>query len=58
MSKFDVKISFEYAKDYLFEQLYACLYQEEKFINHFFLTKLKTNKELQKALLVLIGESK
>jgi hypothetical protein len=56
MSKFDVKMSVEEAKDYLFEQLDACLYQEDKFINHFFLTKIQTDKELQKALLVLIGE--
>ena len=58
MSKFDVKMSVEEAKDYLFEHLDACLYQGEKFVNHFFLTKLKTDKELQKALLVLIGEGK
>ena len=54
MSKFDVKMSVEEAKDYLFEHLDACLYQEDKFINHFFLTKIQTDKELQKALLVLI----
>ena len=53
-SKFDVKMSVEGAKDYLFEHLDVCLYQGEKFVNHFFLTKLKTDKELQKALLVLI----
>jgi hypothetical protein len=51
-------MSVEEAKDYLFEHLDACLYQEQKFINHFFLTKIQTDKELQKALLVLTGEGK
>ena len=50
------KVSEEDAKIYLFEQLDACLYQEEKFVNHFFHTKIQTDKELQRALLVLIGK--
>ncbi len=50
----EVKMSKEDAKIYLFEQLDACLYQEEKFVNHFFHTKIQTDKELQKALLVLM----
>lgn len=48
------KMSAEEAKRYLHEQLDACLYQEEKFVSSFFITKIQQDKELQKALLSLI----
>jgi hypothetical protein len=48
------KMSEEDAKRYLHEQLDACLYQEEKFVSSFFITKIQQDKELQKALLSLI----
>ena len=68
-SKFDVKMSVEEATFVVESKIDEC-YKEENvvggkgdlFVNYFvgseFITKIQHDKELQKALLVLIGESK
>jgi len=69
LSKFDVKMSAEEATFVVESKIDEC-YKEENvvggkgdlFVNYFvgseFITKVQHDKELQKALLVLIGESK
>lgn len=69
MSKFNVKMSVEEATFVLESKIDEC-YKEENvvggkgdlFVNYFvgseFITKIQHDKELQKALLVLIGEGK
>jgi hypothetical protein len=58
MSKFDVKMSVEEARFIVEETLDDCNCPEGYLVSHEFITKIKHDKELQKALLVLIGESK
>ena len=56
MSKFDVKMSVEEARFIVEETLYDCNCPEGYLASHEFITKIQQDKELQKALLVLIGE--
>jgi len=61
MSKFDVKMSVEEATLVVESKLDDC-YKDDRgdvyFVGSEFITKIQHDKELQKALLVLIGESK
>ena len=56
MSKFDVKMSVEEARFIVEETLDDCNCPEGYLASHEFITKIQQDKELQKALLVLIGE--
>ena len=61
MSKFDVKMSEEDAATVVDNKIEECYVKEDNdwlFVSDIFITKIKTDKELQKALLVLIGDGK
>ena len=61
-SKFDVKMSVEDAEQYIFKvldtQYFDVNVHKDKVKKDFVITCIKQDKELQKALLVLIGEGK
>jgi hypothetical protein len=57
MSKFDVKMSVEdavMAVEQVIDDCFVVKGFEKYFTNRYFISKIKTDKELQKALLVLI----
>jgi hypothetical protein len=59
LSKFDVRMSEEdavMAVEQVIDDCFVVQGYEKYFTNRYFITKIKTDKELQKALLVLIGE--
>jgi len=61
MSKFDVKMSEEDAATVVDNKIEECYVKDDNdwlFVSDIFITKIKTDKELQKALLVLIGDGK
>ncbi len=61
MSKFDVKMSGDEAATVVDNKIEECYVKDDNdwlFVSDIFITKIKTDKELQKALLVLIGEGK
>jgi len=61
MSKFDVKMSVEDAATVVDNKIEECYIMDDGdwlFVSDKFITKIQTDKELQKALLVLIGEGK
>jgi len=61
LSKFDVKMSVEDAATVVDNKIEECYIMDDGdwlFVSDKFITKIQTDKELQKALLVLIGESK
>ena len=61
MSKFDVKMSEEDAATVVDNKIEECYVKDDNdwlFVSDIFITKIQHDKELQKALLVLIGEGK
>jgi len=61
MPKFDVKMREEDAATVVDNKIEECYVKDDNdwlFVSDIFITKIKTDKELQKALLVLIGEGK
>jgi len=61
MSKFDVKMSVEEAATVVDNKIEECYVKDDNdwlFVSDIFITKIQHDKELQKALLVLIGEGK
>lgn len=60
-SKFDVKMSVDEAATVVDNKIEECYVKDDNdwlFVSNIFITKIQHDKELQKALLVLIGESK
>jgi len=61
LSKFDVKMSVDEAATVVDNKIEECYVKDDNdwlFVSDIFITKIQHDKELQKALLVLIGEGK